>query len=99
MAKRKRPPVPVVELPAHLRRDAVRVEDFVPWEEPVASVGEDPPYLTFRRLRAWRRWQDAVSAWGAERGLDVPQLRALGLYPIQPPRFRDTSRLTGQRFY
>jgi hypothetical protein len=89
VAKRKRPPVPVVELPEHLRRDAVRVEDFVPWEEPVSSLGENPPYLAFRRLRAWRRWQDAVTAWGAERGLDVPQLRALGLYPIHPPRFRE----------
>ena len=52
MAKRRQPPVPVVELPEHLRRDAVRVEDFVPWDEPVSSVGEDPPYLAFRRLRA-----------------------------------------------
>jgi hypothetical protein len=90
VAKRRQPPVPVVELPEHLRRDAVRVEDFVPWDEPVASVvGEDPPYLAFRRLRAWRRWQDAVTAWGAERDLDVPQLRALGLYPIHPPQFRE----------
>jgi hypothetical protein len=99
MAKRRQPPVPVVELPEHLRYDAVRVEDFVPWEEPVSSVGEDPPYLAFRRLRAWRRWQAAVTAWGAERDLDVPQLRALGLWPVSPPRFADMSRLTGQRFY
>jgi hypothetical protein len=68
VAKRRQPPVPVVELPEHLRRDAVRVEDFVPWEEPVSSVGEDPPYLAFRRLRAWRRWQDAVTAGPAPSG-------------------------------
>jgi hypothetical protein len=37
VAKRRQPPVPVVELPEHLRRDAVRVEDFVPWDEPVAQ--------------------------------------------------------------
>jgi len=86
-------------LPEHLRRDVVRVEDFVPWDEPVSSVGEDPPYLTFRRLRAWRRWQAAVTAWGAGQGFDERQLRALSLWPTQPPRFGDTSRLTGQRFY
>jgi hypothetical protein len=87
--------MPVVELPEHLRRDAVRVEQFVPWDEPLSSVGEDSLYPTYRRLLSWRRWQDAVTAWGAERGLDVPQLRALGLYPVAPPRFCDTSRLTG----
>jgi hypothetical protein len=99
VARRRQPSVPVVELPEHLRRDSVTVEQFVPWDEPLFSVGEDPPYLTFRRLRAWRRWQAAVIAWGGERGLDVRQLRALGLWPVQPPRFGDTSRLTGQRFY
>jgi hypothetical protein len=86
-------------LPPHLRRDSVTVETFVAWDEPIACVGEDPPYLTFRRLRAWRRWQDAVEGWGAERALDVRQLRALGFWPVSPPRFGDPSRLTGQRFY
>ncbi len=99
MARRKRPPEPVVELPAHLRRDVVTVETFVGWDEPLSCVGEDPPYPTYRRLRAWRRWQDAVAMWGAGQGMDVRQLRAAGLWPVQPPRFGDTSRLTGQRFY
>jgi hypothetical protein len=99
VARRRKAPVPVVELPPHLRRDSVTVETFVPWDEPMSCVAEDPPYLTFRRLRAWRMWQSAVSEWGAVQGLDVRQLRALGLWPVQPPRFGDTSRLTGQRFY
>jgi hypothetical protein len=60
----------------------VRVEQFVPWDEPVWHMGEDPSFLTYRRLLSWRRWQDAVTAWGAGQGLDVPQLRDLGLYPV-----------------
>jgi hypothetical protein len=103
MARRRRPEPPPSEspLPFKLRPENVVVEDFVsPDEQPPADwTGENPPYECWRRLRAWRRWQDAVIAWGTEQGLDVPQLRTLGLYPIQPPRFGNTSRLTGQRFY
>jgi hypothetical protein len=86
-------------LPPELRRQNVTVETFVPWDEQVSSTGEPPPYLAFRRLRARRRWQSAVEEWGSGQGLDVQDLRALGVYPTQPPRFGDRSRLTGQRLY
>jgi len=68
--------MPVVELPEQLRRDVVTVETFVPWDEPVWQLGDVPPYLTYRRLLSWRRWQNAVAAWGAVRDLDVRQLLA-----------------------
>lgn len=54
----------------------------MPWDEPVWHMGEDLPFLTCRRLLSWHRWQDTVPAWGAGQGLDVPQLRDLGLYPV-----------------
>jgi hypothetical protein len=83
-----------VELPAQLRCGAVTVEDFVPsGEQPPhwwGRGGADDSDAEWRKIRALRRWQDAVTAWGAERGLDVRQLRALGFYPGRPPRFRDT---------
>jgi hypothetical protein len=74
-------------LPFELRPESVVVEDFVaPDEQPPADwTGERPPHECWRRLRAWRRWQDAVTAWGAERDLDVPELCARGLYPRQRP--------------
>jgi hypothetical protein len=91
MARRRRPEPPPSEslLPFRLRPENGVVEDFVlPEEQPPADwIGEDPPYRCWRRLRAWRRWQTAVEAWGAECGLGVSQLRALGLYPVQPPPF------------
>jgi hypothetical protein len=81
VARRRQPSAPVVELPEHLRRDAVSVEQFVPWDEPVSSVGEDPPYPTYRRLLSWRRWQDAVIAWGAGRGPGRAAAARSGLVP------------------
>lgn len=76
-------------LPVGLRRENVNIESFVSWDEqPLPKYGgEDPPYLWWRKLRSWRRRQAAVEEWGAERDLDVRRLRALGLYPSQPPRF------------
>jgi hypothetical protein len=72
----------------------------LPEELPPADwTGENPPYECWRRMRAWRRWQTAVTEWGAERGLDVPELRALGVYPRQRPFSAETVRRTGQRFY
>lgn len=101
MARRRHPEPPVSEsaLPVGLRRENVTVESFVSWEEQPLSEygGEDPPYLWWRKLRSWRRWQAAVEEWGAERDLDVRQLRALGLYPSQPPRFEGTTGQTGTR--
>jgi hypothetical protein len=105
VARRKRPPdlaeAGVDPLPEHLRRDAASVEDFVPWDEvpPSWHWDEGPPYPSWRRIRALRRWQDAVATWGAERGLDRTALGQLGYWPTRPPRFGDPSRLTGQRFY
>ena len=77
-------------LPPELRRENVTVASFVPWHEQptVLPAGEDPPYLFWRKLQAWRRWQDAVTEWGAANGLDRDALRAEGLWPKQAPPFR-----------
>lgn len=65
-------------------------------EQPLPEdEGEDAPYLWWRKLRSWRRWQAAVEEWGAERDLDVRRLRALGLYPRQRPFLAETVRRTG----
>jgi hypothetical protein len=104
MARRRRPELPPSEspLPFWLRPENVVVEDFVePEEQPPADwIGDD---RCWRGLRAWRRWQDAVTEWGAERGFDTSELRNRGLYPYQRPRFGDirpvegTCRLSGCR--
>lgn len=80
-------------LPPELRRENVTVETFVFWDErPDSWCSDDPPYLFWRKLRAWRRWQDAVTEWGTANGLDHQALRAEGLWPIHPPPFADTPR-------
>jgi hypothetical protein len=89
VARRKRlePPTSDSPLPPELRRQNVTVETFVSWDErPDKWCTDDPPYLWWRRLRTWRKWQDAVEEWGQGQGLDVRQLRNRGLWPIQPPR-------------
>lgn len=82
MARRKRPPeldYRSVELPVHLRWDVACVEDFVPWLEgpPVWWQNDDdgPYFPTWRRIRALRRWQAAVTELGTKHGLDRRALR------------------------
>jgi hypothetical protein len=103
MARRRRsePPPRESPLPFKLRPENVVVEDFVsPDEQPPPDwTGENPPFECWRRLRAWRRWQDAVIAWGTEQGLDVPELCARGLYPRQRPFSAETVRRTGLRLH
>lgn len=86
MARRKPEAAPASDspLPAGLRFENVTVSSFVgPEEGPEPGSTWDRP--SWRKLRAWRRWQAQVQEWGAERGLDVRELRRLGLYPTQPP--------------
>ena len=93
MARRKAPPSPALDLadfPHSLRRDVVVVEDFVPsWEQPPSWLaGEPEGDEWWRRIRALRRWQDAVAGWAAERGLSRHQAQRLGWYwPSHPPPF------------
>lgn len=94
MARRKQPAAavaPVGELPEHLQRGVVTVEDFVPsWEMPPdwwSSGTGDYSDRDWRLLRSWRRWQDAVTEWGVQHGLDDGELRRRGWWPGRPPPF------------
>jgi hypothetical protein len=94
MARRKQAeaPSPGDGLPPELAPDVVVISDFVADDE------APPDYWTtgsggytdasWRRITALRRWQHAVDAWGAARGVSVRELRAAGLRPVTPPPFR-----------
>lgn len=88
MAVRRPPPTPVVdsEFPAHLCRGAVTVEDFVAPSERPPINWPGSPYL-WREIRALRRWQAAVTAWGRAGRLSVQDLRRAGYWPTTPPPF------------
>lgn len=101
MARRKQPVGPNVaqlaELPPELCREAVTVEDFVPPSEQPPSWWSDtdgPAYRDWRRIRALRRWQDAVQEWGTDHGLDPRELTTLGHWPTHPPLFADRADTT-----
>ncbi|MGH3548229.1 MAG: hypothetical protein ACRDQU_08975 [Pseudonocardiaceae bacterium] len=78
-------------LPVHLRRGVVVVQDFVPdWEQPPvwwASGTAGHADADWREIRALRRWQAAVQAWGAQHGLSTGELGRLGYWPGRPPPF------------
>src|SRR4051794_2311121 len=101
MARRR--PVPTDSgpvLPWELRPENVTVETFVSrWEEPAEPYSplvdpsfEGGSYPSWRRLRAWRRWQEAVTAWGAAQGLSITDLRKAGLWPTHRPPFASEHR-------
>ncbi|MER5263074.1 hypothetical protein ABTZ99_13495 [Actinosynnema sp. NPDC002837] len=82
------------ELPEELRRGVARVEDFVTVSEKPPDRGHPDP-AGWRRFTAWRRWQAAVEAWGAERGLERPALMAAHYWPSSPLAF-DAARTRGR---
>lgn len=101
MARRRAVVGPVVAAPPPvllecLRRDGQTVERWVGPDEHepydrrtrVVGAGGDPREVAdaeWRQITALRRWQAAVTEWGAEHGLDTRALRRMGHWPTYPP--------------
>jgi hypothetical protein len=97
MARRKPPSWTTAtdSLPAALRPENVTIEQFVPrgeqpparWFQRREHGGASRAYQDgiWREITALRRRQGEVRRWGAERDLNVQQLREMGLWPGRPP--------------